>query len=86
MQTLSRLHVGGNVLSSLPTELTNLTSLSRLSVEGNQLSSLPSGLMQNQNLTYVTVRNNRLCTLPPEMVDWLNSVAEADWQETQVCP
>jgi hypothetical protein len=56
-----------NQLSSLPSEIGQLTNLQSLNWGGNQLSSLPAELWQLTNLQWLSLRNNQLSSLPPEI-------------------
>ncbi|MBR8827889.1 MAG: leucine-rich repeat domain-containing protein, partial [Gomphosphaeria aponina SAG 52.96 = DSM 107014] len=69
---LTELNLSYNQLSSLPSEITNLTNLTRLDLSDNQLSSLPSEITNLTNLTSLDLRNNQLSSLPSEITNLTN--------------
>ncbi len=63
----TELNLSNNQLSSLPPEISQLSSLTRLSLNNNQLSSLPPEICQLSSLTTLYLNNNQLSSLPPEI-------------------
>jgi internalin A len=63
----TQLDLSNNQLSSLPPEISQLSSLTRLYLSNNQLSSLPPEISQLSSLTRLDLHNNQLSSLPPEI-------------------
>ncbi|MEH2125888.1 COR domain-containing protein [Nostoc sp.] len=63
----TELDLRNNQLSSLPPEISQLSSLTTLSLNDNQLSSLPPEISQLSNLTTLYLENNQLSSLLPEI-------------------
>ncbi|MEH2138221.1 COR domain-containing protein [Nostoc sp.] len=63
----TELSLSNNQLSSLPPEISQLSSLTELSLSNNQLSSLPPEISQLSSLTELSLSNNQLSSLPPEI-------------------
>ena len=78
---LLRLDVSYNNLSSLPAELTTLTSLRELWLSNNPLTSLPDNLRALEKLECLDVRSTLLPSLPAEMCT-LTRLFEVDWRDT----
>ncbi|MCF7799898.1 hypothetical protein K9L05_03770 [Candidatus Babeliales bacterium] len=66
------LFLSNNQLSSLPTEIGNLTSLEDLSLFRNQLMSLPVEIGNLTRLNYLTLFENQLSSLPAEIGNLTN--------------
>ena len=58
------LWVHGNLLTSLPASIGDLSSLRAFSAVGNQLTSIPESIGSLQSLTSLELAANRLKTLP----------------------
>ena len=71
-QNITSLDCSNNRLTSLPSELGNLTNLTRLSCSTNQLTSLPSELGNLTNLTRLSCSTNQLTSLPSELGNLTN--------------
>jgi len=65
---LEILYLGGNRLTSLPTELGWVTSLVSLVLSDNQLTGLPRSFTNLGRLQSLSLHNNRLATLPPDLI------------------
>jgi len=65
---LEILYLGGNRLTSLPTELGWVRSLVSLVLSDNQLTALPRSLINLARLQSLSLHNNRLATLPPDII------------------
>ncbi|WP_251958782.1 leucine-rich repeat domain-containing protein [Nostoc commune] len=63
----TELDLSNNQLSSLPPEISQLSSLTELYLNDNQLSSLPPEISQLFSLTTLYLHNNQLSSLPPEI-------------------
>ncbi|MDZ8025099.1 MAG: COR domain-containing protein, partial [Nostoc sp. DedQUE11] len=64
-----------NQLSSLPPEISQLSSLTELYLSNNQLSNLPPEISQLSSLTRLYLNDNQLSSLPPE-ISQLSSLTE----------
>ncbi|MCC5665284.1 leucine-rich repeat domain-containing protein [Nostoc sp. CHAB 5784] len=71
----TELNLNHNQLSSLPPEISQLSSLTTLNLNHNQLSSLPPEISQLSSLTELSLDNNQLSSLPPEFSQ-LSSLTE----------
>jgi len=65
---LEILYLGGNRLTTLPTQLGWVTSLVSLVLSDNQLTALPRSFSNLSRLQSLSVHNNRLSTLPPDII------------------
>ena len=63
----TNLNLFGLELSSLPPEISNLTSLTRLDLNSNQFHVLPPEICKLTSLTRLSISNNHLSTLPSEI-------------------
>ncbi|MCI5158738.1 MAG: GTP-binding protein, partial [Candidatus Electrothrix sp. AUS1_2] len=73
----TRLDLSNKGLTSLPSELFQLTSLTELNLRGNNLINLPAQICQLISLTKLVIRFNKLSSLPIEISQlkslvWLN--------------
>ena len=66
-QNVTVLHLDGNDLDILPSEIGQLTNLVRLNLNNNQLTALPPEIGQLSSLRWLSLENNNLSTLPPEI-------------------
>ncbi|MCZ7665841.1 MAG: leucine-rich repeat domain-containing protein [Chloroflexi bacterium] len=64
-----------NQLTSVPSEIGNLTNLTRLYLNNNQLTAVPSEIVNLTNLTHLSLRDNQLTSLPLE-IDNLTSLTD----------
>lgn len=63
-KTLKTLHLGANLLTSLPNEIGQLTALNSLILPNNQLTALPETVSQLVSLDDIFLRQNHLTSLP----------------------
>ncbi|MCC5653179.1 leucine-rich repeat domain-containing protein [Nostoc sp. XA013] len=77
------LSLDNNQLSSLPPEISQLSSLTTLSLDNNQLSSLPPEISQLSSLTTLDLNDNQLSSLPPE-ISQLSSLTTLDLNDNQL--
>jgi len=68
----TKLDLSDKGLTSLPSEIAQLTNLITLDVYNNQLSVLPPEIAQLTNLTQLYVSDNQLSVLPPEIAQLTN--------------
>jgi len=59
-------------ITTLPTEITQLTHLEALDLYNNRLVTLPAEIGQLVHLKRLDLRNNQLATLPPELGQLIN--------------
>jgi internalin A len=59
-------------LTSIPTEIIQLTNLSRLYLDNNLLTNLPAEIIRLANLSRLDLNNNRLTNLPAEIIQLTN--------------
>lgn len=71
-----QLFLYGNLLTSLPSELFNLTNITVLSLRNNSLEELPAAITQLNRLTELNVAGNRLNHLPWSVLDLLRSTED----------
>lgn len=69
---LEILYLGGNQLTSVPTELGNLRKLKALNLCDNKIESLPSSLVKLTHLQSLSLHNNRLTLLPVALIKLRN--------------
>ncbi|MGH3823802.1 MAG: leucine-rich repeat domain-containing protein [Pseudonocardiaceae bacterium] len=67
-----RLDLTHRGLTTLPPEITQLTSLHTLNLSFNQLTTLPPEINQLINLQALYLRDNHLTSLPPEINQLIN--------------
>ncbi|MEH2146278.1 COR domain-containing protein [Nostoc sp.] len=79
----TELYLSSNQLSSLPPEISQLSSLTTLYLDNNQLSSLPPEISQLSSLTTLDLDNNQLSSLPPEFSQ-LSSLTTLDLDNNQL--
>ena len=66
LTSLLSLNLGGNALTSLPSELGLLTQLTLLNVASNELTSVPSEVGElHRTLRLLGLKGNKLASLPP---------------------
>jgi len=68
----TKLDLSRNQLTSLPPEITKLTSLTSLDLSSNQLTSLPLEITKLTSLTSLDLSSNQLTSLPPEITRLTN--------------
>lgn len=78
---LLRLDVSYNNISSLPSELTTLTSLRELWLSNNPLTSLPANLRALEKLECLDVHSTLVPSLPAELCT-LPKLFDVDWRDT----
>lgn len=66
LQSLTKLYLGDNGLTDLPSEIGNLSNLEVLSLLSNRISEIPKEIRNLQNLTLLEVTYNSLNSFPPE--------------------
>jgi Leucine-rich repeat (LRR) protein len=67
----SALLLASKQLTTLPPEISQLTSLQRLDLAGNQLTTLPAEIGQLTSLQRLDLRYNQLTALPRELAELL---------------
>lgn len=66
------LYLGGKQLTSVPPEITRLTSLTYLDLSNNELTSLPQAVTKLTGLSSLDLRSNQLASLPSEITNLTN--------------
>ena len=69
---LEILYLGGNQLTSVPSELGSLRKLKALNLCDNKIESLPSSLVKLTHLQSLSLHNNRLTLLPVALIKLRN--------------
>ncbi|MEH2273771.1 MAG: COR domain-containing protein [Nostoc sp.] len=69
---VTKLDLSNKDLTTLPSEIGQLTNLRSLNLISNQLSSLPPEIVQLTNLQILDLSSNQLSSLPPEIVQLTN--------------
>lgn len=69
---LEILYLGGNELTSVPSELGSLRKLKALNLCDNKIESLPSSLVKLTHLQSLSLHNNRLTLLPVALIKLRN--------------
>jgi ribosomal protein S27AE len=72
-----QLFLYGNLLTSLPSELFNLTNITVLSLRNNSLQEIPSSITRLPKLSELNIAGNQLGTLPWELLNMLRSTEDA---------
>jgi len=67
LKNLTLLHLSGNQLEDIPTEIEELQKLGKLSLKRNKFKLFPGELMKLKNLTLLDLSMNQLETLPDEI-------------------
>jgi leucine-rich repeat protein SHOC2 len=66
------LHLSGNQLTYLPTDIGNLTQLTCVELSSNKLTSLPASIGNLTNLSHLDLRGNQLSFLPSSIDNLTN--------------
>ena len=61
------LNLSSKQITSIPTEIGQLSNLESLTLNSNQLTSIPLGITQLSNLEYLSLENNAIHTIPLEI-------------------
>jgi hypothetical protein len=72
-----QLFLYGNLLTSLPSELFNLTNVTVLSLRNNGLREIPSSITKLSKLAELNIAGNQLASLPWELLNMLRSTEDA---------
>ena len=72
-----QLFLYGNLLTSLPSELFNLTNITVLSLRNNSLQEIPSSITRLSKLAELNIAGNQLGSLPWELLNMLRSTEDA---------
>jgi len=72
-----QLFLYGNLLTSLPSELFNLTNITVLSLRNNSLTEIPSSITRLPKLSELNIAGNQLESLPWELLNMLRSTEDA---------
>ena len=80
---VTKLDLSNKDLTTLPSEIGQLTNLRSLYLYGNQLSSLPTEIGQLTNLQSLYLHSNQLSSLPPEIVQ-LSNLQTLDLRRNQL--
>jgi len=72
-----QLFLYGNLLTSLPSELFNLTDITVLSLRNNSLTEIPSSITRLPKLSELNIAGNQLECLPWELLNVLRSTEDA---------
>ena len=72
-----QLFLYGNLLTSLPSELFNLTNITVLSLRNNSLHEIPSCITRLSKLAELNIAGNQLASLPWELLNVLRSTEDA---------
>ncbi len=62
-----KLVVNGKKMTTIPSEIGNLTELKILEFRANELTTIPPEIGSLSNLLYLELRSNRLTSIPPEI-------------------
>jgi Leucine-rich repeat (LRR) protein len=72
-------------LTSLPSEIGQLSNLKNLYLHNNQLNSLPLEILNLSSLWLLSINNNLLCAAPSSIEEWIDNVSEdANWRNSQL--
>jgi len=71
-KNLTALDLNNNQLTTLSTEISQLTNLTTLYLSSNLLTTLPTEIFQLTNLTRLYLNGNQLTTLPAEIFQLTN--------------
>ena len=72
-----QLFIYNNLLTSLPSELFNLTNITVLSLRNNSLQEIPSSIARLSKLAELNITGNQLESLPWELLNMLRSTEDA---------
>ena len=76
----TELNLSHNQLTTLPSEITELTRLTRFDLSGNQLTALPLEITELTCLTELDLSDNQLTALPPEISKLTNLTTLYLWR------
>lgn len=82
--SITRLDLSNNKLTTLPKELSGLSSLRELWIRKNPIEDFPHCIISMTNLAVIDMRWTKISILPPE-ISVLPKLYELDWRNTPLC-